>query len=917
MLGLDLGLWPMGAPGGPVAPPPPPQAGGSAFAYNLGFARHYSSNRPFLNLIKLAQYWKANNGASVPLDGDAYPTAIPAGASYLFANLFVDEIETDLLSNDIHVFWDGDGVVTLGDGGVVTLTEPNHFVYTPTDGSHRFDMTDFGTTGVRNMRVVRDDHLALLNSGEVYHPDWLAIVSKSRMLRFLNWLTVNSANDEQLWANRPTESRFSYLFRMPYEIVIDICNRAGADLWIQTGHRVDQALVEGLAALVRDTLDPALTCFVEYSNETWNNSFDQAQYFIAKGVEDWGTQIAGTVSLVKGEFTVNGVGTSFLTDLSPAPLLVAADGQLIEVASIQSDTQYTTSRVIRKDATDAPIFVDDKYQRRSAYVKHATQFAKWWQAIHPTRCKHLLGAQGSAGNDVQSLIDASDWQTNEPLNWEQRNVTFDGIAVTIYYGSNLTDSTLIAELNAARATSEAAMLAVLDGHLRDPGEVTSLAGLSFKLREHHRACRAAGLDLYAYEGGSHIVHPGGALTEQERNDLLDHFITWVNSDDFTVFNTDLLNVSKSFIDGPFMQFDAVSRWANTVAWGAYQSPIYAGDKRTEFLDALSTAGRFWGDDIAPQNIKSLPDITGTEFLPITLTRLDTRFTANTLTFTAEGLPEGLAVDPVTGDITGSPGEGAAGAGTYTITGANAVGSVQASGSYDIAAHVPIDPLTITGARVYDLTDGSTLSATTSPAAFGLPPGQPVAEIMNIGDATGFNMVFDSGASPIFNGDGVTWSDKGVFLSAPVPITNEERSMFVAARLTSDGGWIYGGQGGTNRRTFINYTTASPFGRPSGGFGDDGSNPHGVSVKDVNAVIGFIHDGVRNKVYLNGDLVVDNPAAGTCGTLADNGLGTFVGTSGPVLSLGFEGKVFAVIDIPGIATGSQIYDINNWLTSKMS
>ena len=128
MLGLDLGLWRLDGSDGPVAPPPPPPDDGSAFAYNLGFARHFSTNRPFLNLIKLAQYWTANNGASVPLDGDAYPTAMPAGASYLFAILFVNDVETGLLSQDIHVFWDGDGVVELGDGGSVQFSEANHFI---------------------------------------------------------------------------------------------------------------------------------------------------------------------------------------------------------------------------------------------------------------------------------------------------------------------------------------------------------------------------------------------------------------------------------------------------------------------------------------------------------------------------------------------------------------------------------------------------------------------------------------------------------------------------------------------------------------------------------------------------------------------------------------------------------------------
>ena len=916
MLGYGLGVWPDGTlQAGPVAPPPP--GGGSAFAYNLGFARHYSSNRPFLNLVKLAQYWKANNGASVPLDSDFYPAAMPAGASVLTSDLAIDDVETGLLANNIHVFWDGDGTVDLGFGGAVQFSEPNHFIYAPIAGLHRFEITDLGTTGVTNMRVVRDDHLALLNAGEIYNPDWFNIVSKAGNLRFLNWLTVNGNNSDEIWANRSVESRYSYLFRIPYEIVIDICNRAQADLWYQSPNRVGQDFAEGIAALVRDTLDPALTCYVELSNETWNSSFDQTLYYIAKGVEDWGTPGAGTVSLTKGSRDVVGAGTTFTSEFSPQPVLVAADGQLIEVQSIESDTAYTSSRLARRDATDAPFAYSNVYQGASSYVKYATQFAKWWNGVHPTRSKHILGGQMFSTSNVQSLIDASAWQANEPANWEARAVTMDGIAVTTYYGSHI-DGPEVAEMNAALVISEDAMLQVLDGHIRS-GANTTLSGIATHLRDHHRKCRAAGLELHVYEGGSHIVHPAPGLSEPERNDLLAHFVAWVNSDYCTAFHQDLLDLHKAFVDGPFMQFDAVSAWGNTVAWGAYQTPDYPGDKRSEFIESLAEAGRFWGGDIAPQQLKPIPDITGDELQAIPLTRLDVCFTANTLTYTAQGLPAGLSVDPSTGDITGFPEAGEGGAGTYTITAINAAGSVQASGAYNIAAHVPVDPLTIQDARIYDLTDGANLSATTGPASFGISPGSTVAEIANIGDAVGFNMVFDQGVNPVFDGDGATWSDKGVFLSADVPIANEARSMFIAAHLTSDGGIVYGGAGGSGQRTYLSYATANTIGAAAGGFGDAGSNTlnDDVSLKDVNAVIGFVHDGVRNRVFVNGVEKVDLAASGTCGTLADNALGTFVGPSGALLNLGFEGKIFAVVDVPFAVSDGLNYDITTWLAAKMS
>ena len=721
MLGFGLGVWPNGTlqVGGPAAPPPPPPTDGSALAYNTGLARVFSSNRPFLNLAKLATYWAADNGAAVTLDGDFYPTGMPAGASYLFSTLNIGAVETGLLATDIHVFWEGDGALTLGDGGTVQLSEANHFVFSPTTGVIRFDITAFGTTGVANMRVVRDDHLALFMAGEVYNPDWLSIVSSAGLLRFLNWLSVNGVNSDQIWADRPTQSRYSYLFRMPYEIIIDVCNRVGADLWVQTAHRVDQVFVESLAALVRDTLDPSLTCYVEYTNETWNTFFDQTEYFIARGAEDWGQQAAGTVTLVEGSNTVIGSGTAFLTDFANNPAIVAADGQFLDVLSVQSDTEFTTKvfRPAVRNATDVPIFFDTNFRHRSSYVKYATQFAKWWRAIHPTRCKHLLGGQVASGSDVTALIAAADWQANEPLAWEERNIAFDGVAVSTYFGNSLMNSTIIAELNAALATSEEAMLAVLDGYLRDPAFSTSLPDILSKLRSHHRACRAAGLEVYAYEGGWHGNSANSSTSGAEQDDALGFFNIWVQSDDCTSVFNDLLEIHKAFIDGPFMQFEAVGDWGRSGAWGAYRSPDYAGDKRTEFLETLSDAGRFWGPDLPPQLIKPLPVITGTEFETISLVRLDLCFTANTATYSSPDLPDGLTIDPATGDITGFLVEGSMGSGTYTVVATSAGGGfITAVGAYEIDGVSAVDLLdpSLNGVYFQDMTDEATIAVTTPP-----------------------------------------------------------------------------------------------------------------------------------------------------------------------------------------------------------
>ena len=65
---------------------------------------------------------------------------------------------------------------------------------------------------------------------------------------------------------------------MAYEWMIDLCNRTQRDMWVCVPHFADEEYMYQLASLIREQLDPALKCYVEWSNETWNGMFKQAHY---------------------------------------------------------------------------------------------------------------------------------------------------------------------------------------------------------------------------------------------------------------------------------------------------------------------------------------------------------------------------------------------------------------------------------------------------------------------------------------------------------------------------------------------------------------------------------------------------------------------------------------------------------------
>jgi hypothetical protein len=70
---------------------------------------------------------------------------------------------------------------------------------------------------------------------------------------------------------KPEDARYGVEGRGgPPHLLIDLCNRVGADLWLNVPHAADDECVREYARLCRDRLDPARLLYVEYSNEVWN-----------------------------------------------------------------------------------------------------------------------------------------------------------------------------------------------------------------------------------------------------------------------------------------------------------------------------------------------------------------------------------------------------------------------------------------------------------------------------------------------------------------------------------------------------------------------------------------------------------------------------------------------------------------------
>ena len=90
-------------------------------------------------------------------------------------------------------------------------------------------------------------------------------------IRFENWNAVINSTTTS-WQERvpPTSFLTTTNLGVPYEDIIELCNEAQKDMWINIPALATPSYVQSLAQLIDSELDPNLNVYVEYSDETWN-----------------------------------------------------------------------------------------------------------------------------------------------------------------------------------------------------------------------------------------------------------------------------------------------------------------------------------------------------------------------------------------------------------------------------------------------------------------------------------------------------------------------------------------------------------------------------------------------------------------------------------------------------------------------
>jgi hypothetical protein len=133
---------------------------------------------------------------------------------------------------------------------------------------------------LRNFSVI---HQNLVKQAECdpFYPELESYLKDFAGFRMMDW-TLTNGSEQVNWSDHVPA--YGYRQANRFETALQLCNRVQRDCWLNVPHQATDDYVRQLAALVRDTLDPTLKAYIEYSNETWNGQFPQTQYVIEQGV---------------------------------------------------------------------------------------------------------------------------------------------------------------------------------------------------------------------------------------------------------------------------------------------------------------------------------------------------------------------------------------------------------------------------------------------------------------------------------------------------------------------------------------------------------------------------------------------------------------------------------------------------------
>ena len=248
------------------------------------------SSRPFSNLI-LSTYWGIQTTTGAPISSylDSNGNLLKAGAG---DNISIAMNRPNGVYRgkavDMVCKWEGKATVRVFNNGAalnaVHRTNEVRFTYVKSAGPAMLTVPSVPDPSqpLKNL----DCREAGSDPSQVFDPDYLALLKRFSVLRFMDWQLTNG-NKPVTWATRSRMVGQNYVRGQdgyPIETMIDLANAADADAWFCMPWNADADYIRKFAQMVKANLKPGRKVYVELSNEVWNWYFSAAQQASQEGL---------------------------------------------------------------------------------------------------------------------------------------------------------------------------------------------------------------------------------------------------------------------------------------------------------------------------------------------------------------------------------------------------------------------------------------------------------------------------------------------------------------------------------------------------------------------------------------------------------------------------------------------------------
>ena len=271
-----------------------------ALGGNLDGLDDWTTSWVFKDCFKLSRGWLTRRvtgsewagNQTPPLDADGWPRGIPFAANgtqhyvHTLLPLYGPGLYTVRFQGSGHI-----ELVAPNGGGRHVITSAGgrmsrtfRFKPTPADNMLLLELrASLAADPVRNIEVIAPGQDVDLQD-KPFHPLFVASLAPYKTLRFMDWMKTN-LTPLKTWSERTKLSSYTQtrIRGAAHEYLVALANETRKNAWICIPHAADDDYVRRTARLYRDTLDPQLQLYVEYSNETWNGVFVAAAYVQDRG----------------------------------------------------------------------------------------------------------------------------------------------------------------------------------------------------------------------------------------------------------------------------------------------------------------------------------------------------------------------------------------------------------------------------------------------------------------------------------------------------------------------------------------------------------------------------------------------------------------------------------------------------------